>query len=291
MPPAPPDPDPTAAADPTAVRPTVTRHYARHGRLSDRIAAVLRDAGQDPADPDALAPLEQMHLGGPESTRALAEAVALRDAAVLDVGCGIGGPARMLARCFGCTVTGIDLTEAYVQDAAALSRRVGLDDRTRFACASALDLPFADAGFPWVWTQHAAMNIPDKARLYAEVARVLAPGGRFALHDIVAGPLRDPHFPVPWASDAAGSFLLPANEIWRRVRAAGLVEVFWEDRTAAAVQGVREAKAARQAGEPDAPGPHSVMGPEFLEMRRNLARNLEEGRVAVVRALFEKPAG
>jgi cytochrome P450 len=104
--------------------------------------------------------------------------------------------------------------------------------------------------------------------------------------------VRDPHFPVPWASDPAGSFLLPANEVWRRVHAAGLRELVWEDRTRAAVQRIRDSRAARERGDDEALGPHSVMGgPEFLEMRRNLARNLEEGRVAVVRALFEKPAG
>ena len=275
---------------PDDARADVTAHYARHGGLTERILAAVREAGLDPRDAEALQPIDQFHLGGPEATRALAERVGIRDAAVLDVGCGIGGPARMLARAFGCGVTGLDLTESYCATAAALSRTVGLADSTRFVCASAHALPFADGAWPWVWTQHAAMNIPDKPRMYAEIARVLAPGGRFVLYDIVAGPVREPRFPVPWAATPSASFLLPGNAVHRRVLDAGLREVFWHDKTAEAVQNVRAARARRQTGQPEGLGPQTIMGPEFLDMRRNLARNLEEGRVGVVQAMFEKPA-
>jgi SAM-dependent methyltransferase len=207
---------------------------------------------------------------------------------VLDVGCGIGGPARMLAHAFGCDVTGLDLTHGYCRDAERLGRQVGLDGRTRFACAGAHALPVADASFAWVWTQHAAMNIPDKRAMYAEIARVLEPGGRLVLHDIVAGPGREPHFPVPWASTPDASFLLPARGVHELLTAAGLRERAWEDLTKAAVQRVQDARARMRAGEPEGIGPHLLQGEEFHAMRRNLARNLEEGRVGVVRAVFEK---
>lgn len=274
---------------PDDARADVTAHYDRHGALTERIVTALREAGGDPTDARALQPLDQFHLGGPEATRALAERVGIADTDVLDLGCGVGGPARMLAQDFGCTVAGLDLTESYCRTAAELSRLVGLAERTRFVCASAHVLPFADQAWPWVWTQHAAMNIPDKPRMYAEVARMLAPGGRFVLYDIVAGPVREPHFPVPWASAPSGSFLLPGNTIHAMIRAAGLRELLWHDKTAEAVQTVRDSRARRQAGAPEPLGPQTVMGPEFLQMRKNLARNLEEGRVGVVQAVFERP--
>ena len=275
-------------ADPRPTPEAIVRHYSRNGDWAPRITALMRDHGLDPSDPDAMAPLDQLHLGGHDATRALADWAGLAGGQVLDVGCGIGGPARMLAHSFGCAVTGIDLTQGYCRDATALSRQVGLAARTRFACASAHDLPFAEASFPWVWTQHAAMNIPDKRAMYAEIARVLRPGGRLVLHDIVAGPGREPYFPVPWAGTPDASFLLPARGVHELLSGAGLRELAWEDLTKAAVQRVQDARARMRAGEDEGLGPHLLQGPEFLEMRRNLARNLEEGRVGVVRAVFEK---
>ena len=283
--------DRSSPAAPANRRPTpeaIVRHYSRNGDWAPRINALMREHGLDPSDHEAMAPLEQLHLGGHEATRALADWAGITSAQVLDVGCGIGGPARMLAHSFGCTVTGVDLTAGYCRDATALSQQVGLGARTRFACASAHDLPFADGRFPWVWTQHAAMNIPDKRAMYAEIARVLQPGGRLVLHDIVAGPGREPCFPVPWASTPDASFLLPARGVHELLSAAGLRERAWEDLTKAAVQRVQDARARMRAGEPEGLGPHLLQGPEFLEMRRNLARNLEEGRVGVIRAVFEK---
>ena len=120
--------------------------------------------------------------------RALAEAAAITSTdEVLDVGCGIGGPARFLATKFGCKVTGIDLTPEFIDVARDLNARVGLGDTIDLRVADALDLPFPDASFDVVWTQHVSMNIADKPGLYAELGRVLRPGGRLAFFDVVAG--------------------------------------------------------------------------------------------------------
>lgn len=269
----------------------VTQHYTRHPDLPERIRAVLPLVGGDSERPtyEAVSQFDQFHLGGAGTTREMVLRADLRPGPVLDVGCGIGGPSRMLAREYGCTVTGIDLTESYCHAAKTLSGWIGLAKQTRFVRASALALPFADASWPTVWTQHAAMNIPNKTVLYKEIARVLAPGGRFIMHDIVAGASREPHFPVPWSATPEGSFLLPARSIHETIASHGLVEELWYDKTPEALARMEQAKAERAAGIPEPPGQHLILGEEFKEMRRNLGRNLAEGRVSVVQAIWRKP--
>ncbi len=269
----------------------IRQHYTRHPEIAERIRHVLPEVGGNSMRPtyEAVSHFDQFHLGAGDATREMARVAELQPGPLLDLGCGIGGPARMLAHDFGCEVTGVDLTESYCQAALTLSAWTGLAGETRFVCASALDLPFPDASWPVVWSQHTAMNIPDKTRFYQEIARVLMPGGRLVMHDIVAGTMREPYFPVPWSATPAGSFLLPARQVHERIVRSGLVEELWRDVTTAALARMQQSKAERAAGMPEPPGPHLVLGEDFKEMRRNLGRNMAEGRVSVVQAVWRKP--
>src|SRR5262249_33659765 len=152
-----------------------------------------------------LAPLDQFHVRGILATQELAASVGLAPASrVLDLGSGIGGPARYLAATFGCRVTGLDLSPGFVDAATYLTDPCGLSDRVTFEGGDAVHPPFADAAFDAVFLQHVAMNVADRAALYAEVRRLLAPAGRFATYDLV---LRDGDvvYPLPWARDASTS--------------------------------------------------------------------------------------
>ncbi len=273
---------------------TVTSHYARHGELTARILNALTAAGKDigALGLEDLAPLDQFHLRGHQATRELAAEVGLVPGQrLLDIGSGIGGPARMLAQDHGVEVTAVDLTEAFCRTAAELSTLVAGGPAPAFVCADATRLPFPDGRFDVVWTQHAAMNIPDKTGLYRECLRVCRPAGRFLVYDVVEGPRGDPHFPVPWASSPRGSFLVDAPELHRLVLAAGFRELVFRELTAAALAWNRERQARMADAEAQpALGPHLLMGPEFPQMVANVGRGLEEGRLGLVMGLFEKPA-
>ena len=202
----------------------------------------------------------------------------------------------MLAAETGAFVAALDLTESYCRDAAALSRQVGLGERLVAVRGSGTALPFADGSFDLTYSQHAAMNIPDKPGLYREMARVTAPGGRVAIYDVMAGNRGEPYYPVPWASTAEGSFLVPPEEVRDMLLASGLETLMWRDLTDEAIAWNREriekARAAAESGEDPPPlGPHLVMGPEFKDMVANLGRSLEEGRVQVFQGVFRKPQG
>jgi len=159
----------------------VAQHYT-HGALEQAILQALRAAGKDPErlSPEDLIGVDEIHLGARSATEWLADDLALTAGErLLDVGCGIGGPARYFAAARGCQVSGLDLTEEFVQVAGALTRRCGLEGRAGFRQGSALAMPFAAGSFEVATLIHVGMNIADKAGLFAEVRRVLRPGGRF----------------------------------------------------------------------------------------------------------------
>lgn len=272
--------------DPTAVE----FHYARHG-LAEAIREGLRQAGKDPEHltPADLAPVDEFHVRGRQATLELAGIVRPAPGErVLDIGSGLGGAARVLAATCGCHVTGIDLTGDYCRAAAELTRWVGLGDLVEYRQADALDMPFGDGSFDVAWTQHAAMNIADKARLYREVHRVLRPGGRFALYDILQGEGGPVHFPVPWAREPSISHLVTPGE-WRRLlEAAGFEVVHWRDSTAAGQDWFAEMNRRLAQGGPPPLSFALLLGPDFPEMARNQRRNLEEGRIALVEAVCRR---
>jgi SAM-dependent methyltransferase len=268
---------------------SVSGYYGR-GDLGTVILDALRAAGKnlDALTPADLAPMDEFHIRGKEATLELAGLAALASTErVLDVGGGLGGPARTLASTVGCAVTVLDLTAEYCRVGEMLTARTGLGERVRFEHGSALEMPFAAASFDVAWTQHSSMNVADKERLYAEIYRVLRPGGRLALFEVLAGPVQPIHFPVPWAPDAAISFLQPQDELRALLRATGFTEVAWVDVSRPSLEWFRRRVAAPASpAAPPALGPHLLLGPLFGSAVRNFLRNLEEQRLAVVQAVL-----
>ena len=264
----------------------VREHYAATG-LTDLIRSALTIVAPESQTLTVaqLAPLDQFHTRGILATEELAGAAGLEpQSRVLDLGCGIGGPARHLAATFGCMVTGVDLSPGFIDAATYLTARCALSDRVTFQAGDALHLPFEDGAFDAVFLQHVVMNIEDRAALYAEVHRILTPGGRFAIYDLV---LRDGDvvYPVPWARDASTSFLMSEGETCTALEHAGFQPVFWRDDSQTAIDWFRTTLAG-----PPPSGPHLgvVLGAEFRAMTANLARNIREQRLGVLSAVLTR---
>ncbi|HXH83824.1 MAG TPA: methyltransferase domain-containing protein [Candidatus Tectomicrobia bacterium] len=274
----------------SARRDPVDEHYGRL-ELGAAILQGLRASGKDPDRlvPEDLVLVDQFHIRGRDATLELARLAKLTaGTSVLDVGGGIGGPARTLAAEIGCQVTVLDLTEAFCRVGADLTARCGLADRVTFQHGNALSMPFPDGRFDVVWTQHSSMNIEDKPGLYREIRRVLRPGGRLAIHEIMATTGAPIHFPVPWARDASISFLCTADDMRGLIPAAGFRELAWVDGSREAIAWFRERLAAAQQGPPPPLGLHLLLGAETRPMLGNVLRNLEEDRVAVIQAVYER---
>ncbi|MBV8084246.1 MAG: class I SAM-dependent methyltransferase [Chloroflexi bacterium] len=270
---------------PPDVNAAIAAHYTQ-GDLKPRIVDILAKNGRDQRTTtlDDLAPLDHFHLGGIQATLELAELAGIEQGwRVVDVGGGLGGPARVLASRLRCQVTVLELTAEYADIGMMLSEWLDLASRVHYRNEDALAMPFEDGRFDAAWTQHATMNIADKALLYGQLHRVLRRGGRLAMHEIVAGQ-GSVTYPAPWADSADQSFLVPAGDLRALIAEHGFRELAWQDVTERAREAYRAASPLSLAGMP-ALGIHMLVPAAAL---RNMGHNLDEGRVAVVRGAFER---
>lgn len=268
----------------------VQNHYTNES-LASRIQTALSNAGAGDGQIAwfDLARLDQFHVRGLQATKELAEGLGLSGGEnVLDVGCGLGGPARYLAAVLGCHVTGIDLSQPFIDVATMLSERTGLSDLLTFVQADATAMPFPSESFDHAWTQHVAMNIQDKDGFYRSIYRVLKKGGRLAIFDIVKGENDPVAYPVPWAPDASISFLATPSEMATSLSAAGFREISSEDTTERALEWF----AAMQSG-PKLEGIAAlnlgiIMGQDTGQILKNLAFNIKEQRVRLAEIIVQK---
>ena len=275
-------------ADETAA---VSGHYGRQ-HLGELIRDGLQAVGKADGHltTDELAPIDQFHTGGKATTFQLAQLADFEAGwRVLDVGGGLGGPARVLAETNGCNVTVLDLTPEFCEVGAWLTERTWLTDQVQFKVGDALAMPFADGSFDAAWTQHSSMNIRDKEALYREIRRVVRSGGRLAIHEIMAGPKQPIHFPVPWAPEPSISFLSPPAEIRALLQTLGFREIAWNDTSTEAISWFKERITAAQAAKSTPHlGLHLLLGASAPQMFGNVLQNLEEGRVQTIQAVFAR---
>jgi ubiquinone/menaquinone biosynthesis C-methylase UbiE len=270
----------------------VSRFYSGSGGLVAAIGSALDTAGLDRANlrPVDLAPVDEFHIRGRAASLEIIDALNLTaDSHVLDLGSGLGGPARTLAELTGCTITGIDLTPEFCEVATTLSEWTGLSDRTRFHVgdATATDLP--DAAMDAALTVHVAMNISDKHALYAEAFRVLRPGGRFVVYDVLQGEGGDVHYPVPWAHDSSTSFLATPQDMRELLPAAGFEIMSEVDSTDASLAWFQQTRARMQQDGPPPVTFATFLGDAFGQMAANQVRNLAERRIRTVMFACSRP--
>jgi ubiquinone/menaquinone biosynthesis C-methylase UbiE len=264
----------------------VEAHYSVRD-IEARLLAAIQAAGLNPEQrltPESLGALDHFHTGGFRASLELQELARIQAGdRVLDIGAGLGGSARMLAAAHGCTVDCLELSPDYCAGAKLLNRLTGLDDRIGVHQGSALDLPFPDAAFDAAWMQNVGMNIADKRRLYAEVRRVLRPGGRFAFQEIAAGAAATAYFPLPWASDPADSSLISAAAFHALLGESGFVTEFFEDVSDAQMNPPASGTRASAAqGELTL----AVFVDDLALKAGNATRSLREGQIRFVRGVF-----
>ncbi|MGI9551362.1 MAG: class I SAM-dependent methyltransferase [Aurantibacter sp.] len=260
----------------------IEKHYLKEGLFEDIIGR-LQEQGIDlnKVSRAAIAGVDEFHVRGAAVSKELAHYIDLKGAQVLDVGCGLGGPCRMLADEFGCTATGIDLSGEYIRTATELSKLVKLDDRTTFIQGDGVELPFDAHMFDLVWTQHVQMNIPDKDRFYSEIKRVLKPGGHLLYYDIFSNGNGEVSYPMPWASNAEQSFLFETSDLEQILTRLGFLQVRTVDQTKAGIEFFEAFVAKLKAFGPPKIGLNVLMGESTKPKLMNLLAHLKEDKIVL----------
>lgn len=269
----------------------VATHYT-HGRLLAAILEGVEKLGKSPANVsiDELSAVDEFHIGGRLATESFLDRMEMATTDhVLDVGCGLGGASRFAAHRYGCRVTGIDLTQEFVETGMALCEWVGLCDRISLEQGNATATVYPDARFDKAYMMHVGMNIADKQQLAREIHRILRPGGRFGIYDIMQMEEAGLTFPVPWATTAESSRVSFPDEYIAALEAAGFRVIAERNRQDFAREFFAQvqAKMAREGG----PGPlgiHILMGETAAVKLRNMIENVAQNRIAPVELIAEK---
>jgi ubiquinone/menaquinone biosynthesis C-methylase UbiE len=268
----------------------VARHYS-HGSLEAAIRAGLKSLGRVDAEvtPEDLAGIDEFHIGGHEATADLGDKLELGSGAtLLDIGSGLGGPARFFARRYGCRVTGVDLTPEYVEVASKLTQLLGLSEQVEFHVGNAVDLPFGDGSFDRATLLHVGMNIPDKERLFGEVYRVLNSAGMFAVYDVMRTGDAEIAYPVPWAATDATSFVETPETYRRSLAAAGFEILSKRDRRDSGIAFFNRMRARIAESGPPPLGLHILMGEDAPTKLSNMLANIEQRLISPVEMICRK---
>jgi SAM-dependent methyltransferase len=274
---------------------THSKSISEHWGSGDVYAKIIKAMEAASISPDTvtveqLAPLDHFHARGFPATVELGDALPIQSGQlIIDIGCGIGGPARYLARRFGCRVSGVDITQPFVEAANKLTALLKMERQVEIELGDGQRLPYGDAIFDGGYTQHVTMNIADRALFFREAFRVLKPGAFFAITEHGLGPEGSPHYPVPWSEDGSGSYLVLPVDTVTYLKEAGFVDVDVEHTGAKYLQGYQRAIELAALGALPPLGVHVLMGQTAPAKTRNAARNIEEGRTHPIQVICLKP--
>jgi SAM-dependent methyltransferase len=270
---------------------TIADHWGR-GDIYGLIVSALNGMSKplDGLTVEDLAPVDHFHARGFPATVELADRLPMKAGQhIVDIGCGLGGPARYMAKRFQCNVSGVDITGPFVEAANKLTALLRMERQVKIQHGDGQRLPYPDSTFDGAYTQHVTMNVADRARFFAEAYRVLKPGAFFALTEHGLGPNGNPHHPVPWSADGSGAYLVTPSETRALLEKAGFQDIVLEDTGAKYVAGYKAVIERAEKGVLPPLGTHILMGETALQKTRNATRNVEEGRTHPIQVLCNKP--
>jgi len=268
---------------------SIENHYLKEGLYEDIINRLKeQNIALDNVKRSDISGTDEFHVRGATVSKELANSININGLDVLDVGCGLGGPCRMLADEYNCQTTGIDLSNEYIRTATKLSELVNLNDKTTFIQGDATELPFGDKTFDVVWTQHVQMNIPNKKKFYSEINRVLKTDGYFLFYEILRKENNEINYPMPWASLADHSFLFKAEEMDSFLNEVGLTKEQSTNQTQAGIDFFDALVTKLKESGPPKMGLNVLMGDTTKPKLMNLLTHLKSGELELKSGVYKK---
>jgi SAM-dependent methyltransferase len=270
----------------------ISWHWAATDDVYGLIISALKKMSKplDGLTIEDLAPVDHFHARGFPAAVELADRLPIKAGQhIVDIGCGLGGPARYIAKRFQCNVSGIDVTLPFVEAANKLTQLLQMQAQVKIEHGDGEHLPYANCSFDGAYTQHVTMNVADRPGFFAQAYRVLKPGGFFALTEHGLGPKGDPHYPVPWSADGRGAYLVSPAETQALLEHAGFEKFVVENTGAKYRAGYRMMIEKTEKGELSPLGLHLLMGKTALQKMGNAARNIDEQRTHPMQLICHKP--
>ncbi len=256
--------------------------YWDKGDTPGRVRTALVKAGltSDKVSLEEIAPIDHFHARGLPATIDLANRLPIKAGQhILDIGCGVGGPARYMANRFGCKVSGLDITPGFIEAGDELSKLTGMSEEVDLRVGDGVALPYQDQTFDGSYSQHVTMSVANRTGFFAEAYRVIKPGGFFGLSEHGLGSAGDPHYPLPWADRPEICFFVTRSETEQYLAEAGFERIEVVDTGQKYVDAYRELLAGASTEEgPPALGPHVLGGDDMAERAANSTRCIEENR-------------
>ena len=270
---------------------SLSGHWGKEG-IYERIVSTLKDSGKsiETLSIEDLAPVDHFHSRGFPATVEMADQLPIKSGhRLIDIGSGIGGPARYIAERFDCKVNGVDITSTFVDTANKLTSLLQMEGKVIFDIGDGNNLPYEDETFDGGYSQHVTMNVPDRRRFFAEACRVLKPGGFFALSEHGLGPARNPHHPLPWSANGRDEYLVAPEETRAYLEDTGFVDIHVESTGPKYFAAYQRAIELEAKGHLPALSSHILLGDRSNEIIKNAARNIEEQRTHPIQVICKKP--